>query len=218
MIRRPLESILEMAKSLVDDTVPQEDLYAYIERGLQRLNESLQERKLSGAEPRVWEIKHSAQKLRGLGVATLPMIAAVDIVPHDHKPEPGPSIAQAVLNHGTIAFESVTALLQMVDRGGAISEAVDKEVESLLRHLEVRRKTGLEFTPTLQGHAKWRAVTSISLLFNRFARHKGDLRFLNAALKINDWTYRYYRKRTEFPLDFLCALLEAEVLLREMTA
>jgi hypothetical protein len=46
-----------------------------------------------------------------------------------------------------------------------------------------------------------------------------DYRFLNTALKLNDWAYRYYRNRTDQPdnAQYVLAILEAEATLLEMT-
>ena len=207
-----------MAKRLVDDTVPEEDLYMYLRQNLQLLNEYLREGTLSAGTLRVRDIKQSVEQLRSQGMTSLPEIQAGDTVLQENIPRSVHEAEQEALNQGTIMVESLSPLLAAVNQEGALSEAVYKEIEALMRHIEIRRKAGLDFTPALQSQEKWRAAASLSLLFTRFATHSEDIRFLNASLKLNDWTYQHYRNRDEVALDYLCALLEAEVALAKVAA
>lgn len=218
MIKRALESLLVMAKRLVDDTVPEEDLYAYLRQNLQRLNKHLLEGTLSAGEPRVREIKQSVEQLRSQGMTSLPEIQAGDTVLQENVPQLVHEAGQTALNKGKIMVDSLSSLLTAVNQEGVISEAVHKEIEALMRHIEIRRKAGLDFTPTLQSQEKLRAAASLSLLFTRFTRQSEDIRFLNTSLKLNDWTFQHYRNRDDVALDYLCALLEAEVALQKVVA
>ncbi len=58
---------------------------------------------------------------------------------------------------------------------------------------------------------------AIAILFARAARRRGDLRFLNAALKINDWAYSPHRRIRPGPRRgrYLLSLAEQEMALAE---
>ncbi len=218
MIKRLLERLLAIAKRVVDDTIPEEELYAYIKHSLLRLEQHLQQGTLSVGEPHVWEILQSTDQLREVGAASLPEIQAGETSPSVKKQQADHGTDQTALSHGKILVETVNSLLTAVDQGELISASAENETEILLRHVEIHRKAGLDFIPTLSLHEKWRATASLSLLFTRVARLRDDVRFLNAALKLNDWAYMHYRKRGEISLDYLCALMEAEVALGEMAS
>ncbi len=96
---------------------------------------------------------------------------------------------------------------------------IQTNLENLLRHVEISRKSSLqEFSPDLSGNQIWLEKHDISLLFMRHAQNKGDLRFLNAVLKMNDWYYPYYLKRTTNSRSarYLLALVEQERAIKEM--
>jgi hypothetical protein len=59
----------------------------------------------------------------------------------------------------------------------------------------------------------------LSLVFSRHASTSQDVRYLNAAMKLNDWTFAYCSKRSvnQVCQRFLLAALEAEATMLEMT-
>ena len=68
-------------------------------------------------------------------------------------------------------------------------------MERLLRHVEIRRKLALQF-PEDNLHRTTSALLErirFTLAMLKAARLCRDLRYLNAALKLNDWTYREVR-------------------------
>ena len=97
----------------------------------------------------------------------------------------------------------------------------DALMERLLRHVEVRRQNALrKFSPILSMEAQWLERCDISILFSRFARCRHDLRFLNAALKMNEW---YLKETRRFNTDavrvrLLLALTEQELSAKELLA
>ena len=91
-------------------------------------------------------------------------------------------------------------------------------MECLLRHVEVRRKDSLPTLPTLADPDRQLIRHDIALCFVTATRRWDDIRFLNAALKLNDWAYRSYRRGSiTQPLSrYLLALTECELALIEV--
>lgn len=94
-------------------------------------------------------------------------------------------------------------------------------MERLLRHVEVRREKSLsKFCAGISEEQQWMERYDISILFSRTARRHHDLRFLNAALKMNEWYLG--RINSSAPNErlarLLLALAEQELSAREMLA
>jgi hypothetical protein len=96
----------------------------------------------------------------------------------------------------------------------------DALIEGLLRHVEVKRQNALrKFSPILSTQAGWLERCDISILFSRFARRRGDLRFLNAALKMNEWYLKESHGASEtVQARLLLALAEQELSAQELLA
>jgi hypothetical protein len=92
-------------------------------------------------------------------------------------------------------------------------------LESLLKHVETKREHCLEnFELISDGNSIWLERLNIDLLFTRTARLKKDPRFLNAALKLNDWYISYFQRKETLPemIRFLLALVEQELVFKEL--
>ena len=92
-------------------------------------------------------------------------------------------------------------------------------LESLLKHVETRREHCLEaFDPIANENSIWLERLNIDLLFLRTARRKKDPRFLNAALKLNDWYFSYFQRKATLPemVRFLLVLTEQELAFKEL--
>ena len=70
-------------------------------------------------------------------------------------------------------------------------EWISDNMEALLRHVEVARRDSLnKFTFSLTKELTWLEKLDILILFCRYARRHQDLRFLNAALKTNEYWFK----------------------------
>jgi hypothetical protein len=91
--------------------------------------------------------------------------------------------------------------------------------ETLLRHVEVKREKSFhKFTWDIPLEQQWLERYDVSILFSRTARRRHDLRFLNAAFKMNEW---YMRQANHTASDarmarLLVALAEQELSAREL--
>ena len=97
--------------------------------------------------------------------------------------------------------------------------SVSRNLERLLRHIEVKRNLSLtHFDEKIDKDQIWLERHSICILFCRAARRHNDLRFLNAALKLNDFYFREYKKRklSNRRTAFLLALCEQEYTAMEL--
>ena len=85
--------------------------------------------------------------------------------------------------------------------------------------METRREHCLQtFEPKSDADHIWLERINIDLLFARTARCTNDPRFLNAALKLNDWYFSYFQNKAALPelVRFLLALVEQELALKEL--
>jgi hypothetical protein len=96
---------------------------------------------------------------------------------------------------------------------------IDNNLEKMLRHVEVKRRKSLaSFSNDLSPSQIWLERYDTSILFSRFARRHNDLRFLNAAYKLNDWFFKEKagRDTIECQARFVLALCEQETSSKEL--
>jgi hypothetical protein len=216
MMRSFSGRLITVAKRLVDDTVPAEKLHAFMRWALQDLATAVKDGKIATDEQRLLSIVQAVGRLRERGFRDLPSFPVIPRSNPAGVTVEDDRLVSPVVHQGRIDHAVVEALMLMVDRHQSLNEFQSSQLETLLRHVEVRRQAGLIFRSVRSEMERWGSVAQISVLFSRFAMRERDFRFLNAALKLNDWIYRHGRdsKRNS---GFLLALLEAEATLMEMT-
>lgn len=98
------------------------------------------------------------------------------------------------------------------NRSSERNEFYEAQLERLLRTVEVRRKKALDHAELGAKQIQSADKHAIVILFCRIARERKDIRYLNAALKLNDWAFPAYRGIKTMPdlADYLLALAEAE--------
>lgn len=99
-------------------------------------------------------------------------------------------------------------LLSIIDSENLFSTHqvfIKDNLELLLRHIEIKRKNSL-------GNQSKEEKNKISILLSRYARKSEDFRFLNAALKLNDWLFVEHKssKPSKSLYYYLLALAETE--------
>jgi hypothetical protein len=102
---------------------------------------------------------------------------------------------------------------------GNLKDFTARALESLLRHVEIKRKKALQtFSQDLSADNMFIEGLSISILFSRAARRHADLRFLNATLKMNDWYFPKFRSKVGGKpiIYYLVALTEQELSVAEL--
>jgi hypothetical protein len=219
MIHRILGWALSFAKRWVDDTVAEVELHTFLRKRLRDLIALHEPADSPARDPHLIRVFHATERLRALGLAGLPQIRALPALDAWMDRSDSES-SDPVLHKGSIAKDVVDSFLAASRDEGLTSAGQKVQMERLLRHIEVHRQGALQFDKILTEDERWDAIHHVSLLCTLFARQEGDYRFLNAALKLNDWSYRHHRKK-EYGvplLGYLEALLEAEIALMEMTS
>ena len=124
-----------------------------------------------------------------------------------------------IINQGIIA-DGAGANLDWLDENNEDPNGFKAmAIESILRIVEVKRKKILKaYSQKLTGDEKIREGLRISILLSRTARRHNDLRYLNAALKMNDWYYPIFRSIVSGKslIYYLLALTEQEKSTAEM--
>jgi hypothetical protein len=96
---------------------------------------------------------------------------------------------------------------------------VQDNLERLLRHVEVKRDQCFsQVFPKFTLDNLWLEKDDIAILFCRHSRRSGDLRMLNAAMKLNDWAFPINRKQPPGIrlARYLLALAEQERCVQEL--
>lgn len=124
-----------------------------------------------------------------------------------------------VINRGIIA-ENSGLHLDILDKNDKnFNDFTTASLESLLRFFEVKRKKAIS---AFQGELSTNRVLlnglQISILFCRAARRHHDLRYLNIALKMNEWYLALMKKESDTALIiiFLLAMTEQEISAMEL--
>jgi hypothetical protein len=206
-----MEGVLKFLSGWVDDTVPEEDLYGYIEAQLNLLATE-QSSEHAEHESVLEGIRIASERLGRLTALPIPNVpgGSRESTPIGNLVTTGPPVRK-----GRISIEALQALQTDSQSGTKDSQSLEK----LLRHVEVRRRAALQFDPAASEMERWQWAAELSLIFSRYAMQTRDFRYLNAAMKLNDWTFAYCQKRSlsRTCCTFLLALMEAEATMLEMT-
>ncbi len=220
MIRRLMGWVLSIAQQLLDDTVPERKLHSFLRVRLQALAGAVADGSIPSGNPYLYQLHRVLVRLDRSGFQGLP---AIDVSAPRTPIEPTGWRAdtdEPIVRSGKIDVGGIEALRMAVDREEPLKATQRASLEALLRHVEVWKQGALRFVDPQTEKERWQAVASMSLLFNRYAQRVGDFRYLNAALKLNDWAYGYFIKghNLESQLRFLLALSETEATFLELTA
>jgi len=166
----------------------------------------------------------------GMNLAYLGWINVKDLFPIEKKTEDRDESSSAyrwfkdlknnrIIEKGIIAKGSGVYLDWFDENNEDLDGYKAAAIESILKIVEVKRKKTLEAFPRELAHdEKVQEGLRISILLSRASRRHKDLRYLNAALKLNDWYFsicrKIHSKRTL--VYYLLALTEQERSIAEM--
>jgi hypothetical protein len=220
---RPLARVFQRAADWLDDAIPPAELRSYLLASILALEATRETRPdclpIGAVEELV--LAHHLAHLAGLPIPPL------ETPPPDGLPSPDDEAVNAWISR--LAQRRVVSADGLVPGTGACLmallrrartgevEFLGASLESLLRHVEIRRKTGLRLASPASAETAWMEKHAVAILFSRVARERGDLRFLNAALKLNDWAYPAHRSPKPSPRHarYLLSLAEQERVVRE---
>ena len=216
--------ILQVGERLLDDSVASYELLEFIQKSILELNKRLEHRPDAfpvGMIPELARVTDAASEL-GLRVpefrgpaenssADKPSAEEIQIW-MDSLPD-GLVLTKQGLVHQTGMM--LLGLLAVEDSSNDLF--IHNSLERLLRHVEVRRKACLQPRPSLSWSETWIEKHDVAYLFCVHVRNSRDFRFLNGAMKLNDWGYRAHRRNAsvEQTLSLVRAILEQELILAE---
>jgi len=221
--RLPLR-ILGWAKTLLDESVPPERLRAFMAEALAQAEASLSSGRASLPADSRRELIQARSLAARLGL--IPALPGTPPTGQDADPDvlqraeawlarlgDGKAISRSGLTPG--AGPALIVLLERTPNERL--PLLENALVSLLRHVETRRRAGLRLSSTAPGVDPWMEWLSVAVLFARAARRRGDLRFLNAAFKLNDWAYPVHRRIRPGPrlARYLLSLAEQETAVSE---
>jgi hypothetical protein len=222
MLRRLASSLLQLAERLLARGPNQTQVETYLRSGVQRLLSACRRQEASQENwyrDGIILLKHAVE----LGLLpSLPDEVALDAAPPEFDRQQAQARRGWLEQGNLIRREGVRVgtmdTLNEIFRDPETDSIVLPVVESLLRHIELRKDRALRLSPAGSEGEAWIERHGASILLARAAVRYSDPRYLNAALKLNDRAWRFHRR---VQLDrrhvlFLRALAEAELGLRKV--
>ncbi len=222
MIRKLAYPLIMLAAKLIDQTVPQKQLRGLLLRGLEDLeNRPAKDDCDAKRNDCTTETARMRQTVSEAGLLDDTRIEDASV---SDTSEGAPGIALEQLDEwiekvpdGKVVTARRLAMgtgqwLDRIQSAGYEQhcEFVDRNLQSLLRHVEIRGAKCLHpLFPMATPAQQWLEKHDVAILFARSARRRQDLRLLNAAMKLNDWSYPSHRKMPVTP-RYLLALAEQE--------
>ena len=126
---------------------------------------------------------------------------------------------ERILHKGIAAAGSAYMLWKMLLSEQRNDAFLEQNLEVILRHVEVKRKHALlRYSGELTCAQIWRERCGYALVFSRYAMIRQDWRFLNAALKLNEWLWKEFHSpfSTRAVLPLLASLVEQEYAFQEL--
>lgn len=217
MMRRWLAQGVERLAMAVDDAVPEAVLRTYLQKHLRTAKPSTQHEQIlynaaSSFASAFLDSLPPASDGNGPLRTLLPSSAMCHAWLEEHKGER--IVRWKGVQRGTSAY----MLALFVDDDAARDE-VASWMQTLLRHVEVRRKLALQILPEGDADPARIEQSQTAYMFSRAALRWEDARFLNAALKLNDWSFPAFRRgpRSEAGFWYVLALAATEHALEQMT-
>jgi len=224
LIRGWAAGILQLGERLLDDSVAPSELQKFLQTTILELNNLLENHPDKFPAAMIPELARVTKAADVLGLS----------VPETHHLEEGSFVDNLSMEEISIWKESlpdggvltkqglvhqtgIMLVRLLATQDSSNDSFVHGSLERLLRHVEVRRKACLQPHPPLSWSEKWIEKHDVAFLFSLHARESRDFRFLNGAMKLNDWGYRVYRRNVslEHSLSFVRAVLEQELILAE---
>ena len=219
MIRHIAHSLIAFAAKCLDQTVPTKQLHELLRKGLDDFK-----CRTNGDSEKCADIALAECIAAEAGVIStdrsIPFETSDSIEDVVSKEAMDQWIANVpngrVVTAGKVA-PGTGRWLDRIDSAGHKShrDFIDNNINMLLRHVEIRTTRCLLLDPPSSPADSWQEKFDVAILLARSARRRSDFRLLNAALKLNDWSYPANRK-LPVPPRYLLALAEQEWTIKEL--
>jgi hypothetical protein len=200
--------MVRAAKYWLDDSQSVERLLDFLD---QRLQEWSNNQAVTGPE-----IAYAYQRAVEIGLASGTQKTAA---PHPNLPSQKQFEGwlkalpqERVIDRTGLAPSTGLMLLSVLEAPGLQRTFLHSELERIMRRIEVKRQSALRLPPNTASQNAWMEKHAIAILLSRAALVFQDLRFLNAALKLNDWAFPSHRRLHRGPQveRYLWSLVEQE--------
>jgi len=222
MLRGLASGVLRLAADLLDVSLSQAEIEAYLCSGAMALLPAL---RAAGEAAPEWKAE---------GLLALRMIAelgllrdALDGLPAGETSKPDEAqikgwrellqVQNPIRREGSSAGTMGMLLALLAEEDRSHDQILHPVIEALLRQVELRRERALSLSPAGTMAEAWKERHLAAALLARAATHYRDPRYLNAALKLNDRAHSAHRKfkPDQTHVLYLRALAEAECALRK---
>ncbi len=226
MIKKMLLSpLINLGIKFLDDTIPTEKLHHFLDNGIKNISQSAKSFPDWFTEKDLNKIERAKTLNEGWkNPSDLHEIDLHDFSLSDLEKEEVDLWIKALPKNRVISFKGLVPrtgemMCWLFEKKAKEEQSYfDSQIETLLRLIEIKKQKGLAhnqggFEELLASDQQY-----LSILFSRIAREKKDIRFLNIALKMNDWAYPAFRGINNSPdlINFLLAIAEAEYSFKEL--
>lgn len=181
-------SLLKALASRIEKVHTREQIAQYVQNTYHRLS-----RQLDSLDARAASDIRQAAALLGLDDTTV--TTDKPVIENTRELEDArswlSSLGREALVVRSVVRKDAGRMLDLLDcdTPHASQQRISRYFETLLRHVEVKRVQCLsQFTPAVDDRVeRVLQYLDVAILFSRHARRARDIRFLNAALKLNDW-------------------------------
>jgi hypothetical protein len=201
-----LHPLVRIAESWFDDSVSKDGYAQFLQMSIGHLQLALQH----STDPPSWTAEF------WLAMNNLEK-TSIQIAGHIQQPDDGaialPALNQAlpwfaktikgglIVNGAVERFTALHLLTLLFHRDDRRVPAIEPSIEKLMRHVELRRKKCLQLRGDRRPSERWFELNDTAILMARSARAYADPRYLNTALKLNDWALPIHRRSV--PVDLL---------------
>lgn len=212
MWARRLEPLVRVVASWFEDSVPREEYETFLRKSVAQLGRAVG----ASTQRPAWaaDLRLALSNFEQTSFALSDQTIAIDedelAIP---LPQPSREWLEKTRERGLVLggtverFSAMELLALLAQEDDLVLEEIRPLLDALLRHVEIRRKRSLQLSADQRPSQRWFEVHDSAILLARSARTYMDLRYLNAALKLNDWALPVHRRSV--PADLLARYLLA---------
>lgn len=203
------EPIVRLLQSVFDDSVADREKIAFLQRKMNLLEDV----KLDHHESPGWmsELNLTLDNLEAASIAISGQRAngidsRMSLPSLEEAAQWFAITGPGVVRKGSVDRYTAARLLVLISDGDEKLVVPTKEaLDLLLRHVEIRRQACIRLIESSDPLERWYEIHDTAILFARSACQLGELRTLNAALKLNDWAMPVHRRSV--PVELLVRYL-----------
>lgn len=223
MKRDWFEPLVQAAESWLDDSAGEAEYERFVRRSVDDLGRALQDP--VDQPPWAGELQQAVENLKKTSIEFSESFGSSEAtalrLPAEEQAVEWLNVRSemGIVDKGSVErFTAIHLLSILQGQDGAGDLQIKAFVETLLRHVELRRKRCLRLSHG-GSTARWFEKHDTAILLARGARKYNDLRYLNAAMKLIDWALPVHRRSvpTDLLARYVLAVSEVQLAFEALT-